>query len=198
MFLTAGTNGGKLDAWIDFNRNGTWDAAEQVFASQALVAGPQHQPLLHACRPMPPWARPSPASASAASAVCLPPATPRTARSRITCVRITQRPLTTNCVITNIYFQSMDYGWNEPSVYGSTNIAADDWVCTTTNPVTAIRWWGSFLNWRSNTPPALPPAFQIAIWSDVPAMPPRVQPSGPGLVGDRMHQLHLAVRRLGL
>ncbi len=62
------------------------------------------------------------------------------------------------------------YGWNEPSVYGK-QIAADDWVCTTTNPVTALRWWGSFLNWQSNTPPKLPAAFNIAIWTDVPAGP---------------------------
>ncbi len=168
VFLTAGTNGGKLDAWIDFNRNGTWDAAEQVFSSKALVPGLN----TNLCFSVP---------ASAAlgqtfarfrlSSVGGLPVTGYAADGEVEDyrVRITQRPLATNCVITNIYFQSMYYGWNEPSVYGSTNIAADDWVCTTTNPVTAIRWWGSFLNWRSDTPPALPPAFQLAIWDDVPA-----------------------------
>jgi len=76
---------------------------------------------------------------------------------------------TTNIVITNIVFTSKFNGWNEPSVLGGTNtVAADDWVCTTTNPVTDIRWWGSFLGWHSNTPPRLPDAFQIAFWSDVP------------------------------
>ena len=63
-------------------------------------------------------------------------------------------------------------GWNEisTSVPPYNRAAADDWVCTTTNPVTTIRWWGSFANWRSNTPPPfLPNAFQITMWTDMPA-----------------------------
>jgi len=34
-----GPIGGRLDAWVDFNRNGVWDAAEQVFAGQPLLNG---------------------------------------------------------------------------------------------------------------------------------------------------------------
>ena len=30
---------GKLDAWIDFNRNGVFDAADQIFTNQSVVAG---------------------------------------------------------------------------------------------------------------------------------------------------------------
>jgi hypothetical protein len=30
---------GLLDAWIDFDNNGVWDPSDQIFASQALVAG---------------------------------------------------------------------------------------------------------------------------------------------------------------
>ena len=41
------------------------------------------------------------------------------------------------------------YGWNEESVY-NLRVAADDWVCTTTNPVKKIRWWGSFIGWQSS------------------------------------------------
>jgi HYR domain len=74
----------------------------------------------------------------------------------------------TNIVITNIVFTTKFNGWNEPSMSGSW-VAADDWVCTTTNPVTDIRWWGSFLRWQSNAPPTLSGAFQIAFWTDVPA-----------------------------
>ena len=33
------TADGRLDAWIDWDRNGTWDPADQIFVSQALVAG---------------------------------------------------------------------------------------------------------------------------------------------------------------
>jgi hypothetical protein len=60
------------------------------------------------------------------------------------------------------------YGWNERSVYGMPGIAADDWVCTTTNPVTKIRWWGSFTNWTESVPPMLPDGFWILMWTDVP------------------------------
>jgi hypothetical protein len=68
---------------------------------------------------------------------------------------------------TNIF-----YGWNEKSVYGDI-VAADDWVCTTTNPVIKIRWWGSFIGWsNTNAAPVLPPDFRIHFWSD--------QPAGPG------------------
>jgi len=64
------------------------------------------------------------------------------------------------------------YGWNELSVHDGPQIAADDWVCTTTNPVTMIRWWGSFLGWRQSTPPAVQPSgFHFAIWTDVPGIP---------------------------
>jgi len=61
------------------------------------------------------------------------------------------------------------YGWNEPSVYGGPQIAADDWVCTTTNPVMKIRWWGSFLGFNGSDPtPVLPFDFRIHFWNDVP------------------------------
>ncbi len=38
---------GKLDAWVDFNRDGDWnDAGEQIFKSRALVAGANTLPIL--------------------------------------------------------------------------------------------------------------------------------------------------------
>ena len=55
--------------------------------------------------------------------------------------------------------------------------AADDWVCTTTNPVTKVRWWGSFANWQgTNLPPTVPGngfpnGFWIIFFNDVPAGP---------------------------
>jgi hypothetical protein len=70
-------------------------------------------------------------------------------------------------------------GWNETSVYGQMPMIADDWVCTTTNPVTGIRWWGSFAGWQYATPPLelLPTGFIIDFWPDIPATPD--QPSHP-------------------
>ncbi|MBI5866152.1 MAG: hypothetical protein HZB38_16910 [Planctomycetes bacterium] len=64
-------------------------------------------------------------------------------------------------------------GWNELSEFGGSRIAADDWVCETTDPVSDIHWWGSFLNWREGYAPAILPAyFHMTIWTDVPFMPP--------------------------
>src|SRR6266478_4059629 len=69
------------------------------------------------------------------------------------------------------------YGWNEPSVYGSQQIAADDWVCTTTNPVMKIRWWGSFIGYNNSDPSSvLPPDFRIHFWNDVPKGPANTFP----------------------
>ena len=66
---------------------------------------------------------------------------------------------------TNIF-----YGWNQPSVHTVPNLqAADDWICTTTNPVTKVRWWGSFTGWTEPTPPFRPWGFWIEFWPDVPA-----------------------------
>ena len=37
--LPTGATGAELDAWLDFNRNGTFDATDQIFTSRAVVAG---------------------------------------------------------------------------------------------------------------------------------------------------------------
>ncbi|MGQ9650720.1 MAG: DUF7901 domain-containing protein [Phycisphaerae bacterium] len=64
------------------------------------------------------------------------------------------------------------YGWNEKSDWWYGPVVADDWVCTTPDPVTDIHWWGSFLGWRYPYPPGLPNHFHIQFWTDVPPMPP--------------------------
>ncbi|MCK5272378.1 MAG: hypothetical protein KAJ52_07365, partial [Sedimentisphaerales bacterium] len=45
------------------------------------------------------------------------------------------------------------YGWNEESVYEGHQIAADDWMCNTEDPVTDIHWWGSYINWKEGREP---------------------------------------------
>lgn len=60
------------------------------------------------------------------------------------------------------------YGWNEPSDWWNGPVVADDWVCTTADPVTDVHWWGSFLNWTGAEPPRLPSHFHITIWTDAP------------------------------
>lgn len=60
-------------------------------------------------------------------------------------------------------------GWDEFSVYGDMQIAADDWVCENDDPITDVHWWGSFIGWGQTTPPQMPNRFHICIWTDVPA-----------------------------
>jgi len=60
------------------------------------------------------------------------------------------------------------WGWDEPSIYGYEQIAADDWGCQTERPVTDIHWWGSYIGWDGAAPPEpAPTAFHIGIWTDV-------------------------------
>ncbi len=74
------------------------------------------------------------------------------------------------------------FGWNEFSKYGGPQIVADDFRCPDTTPIGGVRWWGSFLGWRSSgLPPIMPAGFQFAIWTDVPAGPPNSF-SHPGVV----------------
>ena len=66
-------------------------------------------------------------------------------------------------------------GWNQVSIHGGQVLAADDWVCVDPDPVSGIRWWGSFGGWTETTLPEafdLPSSFHFAIWSDLPAAPP--------------------------
>nr|HPQ41381.1 hypothetical protein [bacterium] len=62
------------------------------------------------------------------------------------------------------------WGWNDLSIYGGPVIVADDWLCNDERPVIAIRWWGSYIDWLEQFPPAPAPyGFHIGIWTDVPA-----------------------------
>ncbi|MBI4717150.1 MAG: hypothetical protein HY763_05040 [Planctomycetes bacterium] len=65
------------------------------------------------------------------------------------------------------------WGWDEYSVYGSTQwIVADDWLCDSERPVTDIHWWGSYVGWDAIDPPSGAPAwFHIGLWTDVPVGP---------------------------
>jgi hypothetical protein len=67
------------------------------------------------------------------------------------------------------YPKNVFYGWNELSDWWYGPVVADDWVCTTPDPVTDIHWWGSFPGWKYADPPQLPDHFHIQFWTDVPA-----------------------------
>ena len=70
-------------------------------------------------------------------------------------------------VVKNIWDPNLIYyGWNVYSEF-----AADDFWSDTNDPITMIRWWGSFENWHLETVPEpndLPPKFRLTIWTDVP------------------------------
>ena len=82
------------------------------------------------------------------------------------------------------YPDNVYYGWNELSIHESNlQIAADDWLCETSDPVTGVIWWGSFLGYEGTDPTALlPEYFHFAIWTDVQPDPGATDYSHPGRV----------------
>ncbi len=81
-------------------------------------------------------------------------------------------------------------GWDEHSNYNMP-VVADDWECKDDRPITDIHWWGSYFQfdaaggphnipWTQPVPPALPRAFHIGIWTNVPADPGAEPFSHPG------------------
>lgn len=59
------------------------------------------------------------------------------------------------------------WGWDERSAYDDSDnpIVADDWVGLDDEPISEIRWWGSYQGWDSTEPPAeRPERFHLAIW----------------------------------
>lgn len=65
--------------------------------------------------------------------------------------------------------------WAMQSGGAGTPIVADDWLCDG-RPITAIRWWGSYIGWQTNTDESLPPpagqrpvAFLVTWYTDVPS-----------------------------
>ncbi len=65
--------------------------------------------------------------------------------------------------------------WQSSEGVGISSLVADDWLCDG-RPVTAIRWWGSYVGYASNSPAELPPplasrptGFLVTWYADVPA-----------------------------
>ena len=78
-------------------------------------------------------------------------------------------------VVTDPNFPQQIMGWDEMSRYDPQMwpLLADDWLCQDERSITDIHWWGSFLGWNQpgRLPSDAPTAFQLAIWTDVPAGP---------------------------
>lgn len=83
--------------------------------------------------------------------------------------------------------ESWGWGSGEQDFMSKVRVA-DDWLCDG-RPVTGLRWWGSYLGWKSRDPdPTLPPpefplhplAFLVMWHEDIPASPPETPFSRPG------------------
>ncbi|MBN1999946.1 T9SS type A sorting domain-containing protein, partial [candidate division KSB1 bacterium] len=164
---------GRLNAWIDFAGDGDWTAIEDhVFADAPLIAGDNFLSFT------------VPASAVDG---------PKFARFRFNIngglsysgmategevedykIKIGEErpPLKwSQPPIINLNSPEPDcyWGWDEESVH-KVVIAADDWLCVNPQPVTAIEWWGSYMEWDTAAPPPVAPyKFHIGIWTDTPA-----------------------------
>jgi len=67
-------------------------------------------------------------------------------------------------------------GWDQESFTFEPDmlwtVAADDFRCLGSMPVSSVHWWGSHLYWQDYEPPVTDPpiiAWQIGFWSNVPA-----------------------------
>lgn len=71
----------------------------------------------------------------------------------------------------------------ESWVFGATDtVVADDWLCTDPEPVSCIRWWGSYVGWATDTmmevpPPDFPPITGFLLsWHEYIPGPPYSMP----------------------
>jgi hypothetical protein len=69
-------------------------------------------------------------------------------------------------------------GWDAPSFKEEQGpaiiwqIVADDFRCLGSMPITSIHWWGSYIRWTDENPPAAKPtSWRIGFWSNVPPSP---------------------------
>lgn len=159
---------GFLDAWVDFNGNGTWiDPGEQICAATPLVAG-----------------------ANAITFVVSPMAVPGSkVFSRFRYSSVGGLPFTGPASDGEVedYLAPIGFKWvQNPDLtpmgidVNATRpfVLADDFPCTTTGPITDIHVWGS---WYHDILPGNPSAvkFRLSIHKDVPASP-NGAPSHPG------------------
>ncbi len=173
--VTLTGNAGFLDAWIDFNGDGVWSPAEQIFGN------PAPQPLVAGLNPNLCFSVPLGANRG-----------PTFARFRLT-LQGGQPPdgFAPNGEVEDYLVHILPLKWNQPPQYNPDSplpdcfwgwdersvydhqdypIVADDWPCIDDRPITDIHWWGSYFEWNEVEPPLpKPDGFHIGIWTDIPA-----------------------------
>ena len=66
--------------------------------------------------------------------------------------------------------QPVFQGFDEVSIAYSSFTAADDWLCTDSRPIVAVKWWGSYKNWVETYEPGYDPSgYLFLMYADVPA-----------------------------
>jgi hypothetical protein len=174
---------GYLNAWMDFNGNGTFDGNdEQIFTDQRLtsgvnhlsfripanaVAGDTYARFRFNTRGLLPYYGPAQdgevedykvSVVSNGRDVELQPS------AGIGGLKWSQ-PAQSSDTATPFIFN----GWDEVSGLHLHQISADDWQCSDERPITGFHWWGSFEGWTKPLLPSVRPlAFHIAIWTDAP------------------------------
>ena len=164
---------GILNAWVDFNGDGDWnDPGEQIFSGLALPFG------IHDLS----FNVPTGAALGSTfarfrfSSVAVLGPTGSAPNGEVEDYAVTIREPVYGAVkwsqpplkrIVDPFSHAYD-GWDEPSIYSQV-LLSDDWFCADPQPVTAIRWWGSYAEWDTTVPPInAPMSFHIGVWKDVP------------------------------
>jgi hypothetical protein len=186
------TVAGLLDAWIDFDGDGSWaQPGDQIFASVPLAPFPPTVNSLSFTVPptatsnITTYARFRFSSAGGLSFTGQAP----DGEVEDYAVRIGDSPVLKPPVENLKWSQppieidpkspSPIYcGWDEPSFsmvpfvvprLQITKIVADDFHCFGAMPITSVHWWGSYEGWDSFDAPSIRPiAWLIGFWSNVP------------------------------
>jgi len=187
--------GGLLDAWIDFNGDGSWaQAGDEVFGSVPLTGGGVNGLSFLVPATATPnistYARFRFSKGGGLSYRGLAPdgevedylvrIGPRPAKPPVKHVKWSQPPIEIEPDPCNIE-PPVYSGWDEQSWIQQPDgviplcppQVADDFRCLGTMPITSIHWWGSHFEWErlGIVPPVLPTGWRIGFWSNVPAKP---------------------------
>ncbi|MCF7848174.1 MAG: hypothetical protein K9M45_04930 [Kiritimatiellales bacterium] len=179
--VTASAAGGLLNAWIDYNQDGAWGAAEKIFTDQALTVG--SNPLNITV----------PGGASLGKTY---------ARFRFsTLAGLSPKGMAPDGEVEDykVWIEETEEphkmhwpqypdpnGWDvrasDGSWDGKEKILADDFLCTSNGPITHITFWGSF-EWDAYNPNydyGGITNFHLSFHTDIPVDPPEILYSRPG------------------
>jgi hypothetical protein len=172
---------GYLNAWVDFDHDGTFSAAgDQIFKDTVLTAGVNHLTFTvpagaivgdtfarfrFSTRGLLSWKGAADDGEVEDYKTAIVGAFQAQANSNRGASKWYQAPQV-NATSTPHVFKS----WGEPSDTYLSQIVADDWQCQDSRPVVGFQWWGTFAGWQqSRLPSQLPSAFHIAIWTNTAA-----------------------------